>query len=82
MTHLQHEILHALRSLPKGETLTAIQIRRRCPSISPSTSPEVLARMIEATEGVAMIEPPKTAPPKTAPSGRQTFAARWGTPLR
>jgi hypothetical protein len=72
MTHLQHEILHALRSLPKGETLTAIQIRRRCPSISPSLAPETLTRMIETTEGVKLAEPPQASP-----SGRIVFAARW-----
>jgi len=73
MTHLQHEILHALRSLPKGETLTAAQIRRRCPSISPSLAPETLTRMIETTEGVRLVEPPQVSP-----SGRPVFAERWG----
>ena len=73
MTHLQHEILHALRSLPKGETLTAIQIRRRCPSISPGLAPETLVRMIETTDGVTMREAPTMGP-----SGRTIYAARWG----
>jgi hypothetical protein len=72
MTQIQYEILHALRSVPKGETLSAIQIRRRCPSISPSLAPETLARMIETTDGVRL-----SAPPQVSPSGRIVFSARW-----
>ena len=68
MTHLQHEILHALRSEPKGTTLTAIQIRKRT-----SLTPETLTAMIERTEGVRMIDPPTIGV-----SGKPVFAARWG----
>lgn len=77
MTHLQHEILQALRSEPKGATFTAAQIRKRCPSISPGMSPDAMLRLLETTEGVRMTDPPK---PGTAPdaSGKDVFAARWG----
>ena len=73
MTPIQHEILHALRSEPRGTSLTAAQIRRRCPSISPSLSTETLTRILETTEGVKLCEQPQASP-----SGRIVFAARWG----
>jgi hypothetical protein len=72
MTQIQYEILHALKSAPRGSSLTATQIRRRCPSISPSLAAETLARMIETTEGVRL-----SAPPQVSPSGRIVFSARW-----
>jgi hypothetical protein len=72
MSQIQYEILHALKSAPRGSSMTAIQIRRRCPSISPSLAAETLARMIETTEGVRLVEPPQVSP-----SGRIVFSARW-----
>lgn len=72
MTPHQHEILHALRS-ERGKTLTAAQIRARCPSISQTMDRAVLTRLIETTDGVKVVEPARAAP-----SGRVVFAARFG----
>lgn len=72
MTPHQSEILHLLKT-ERGKTFTAVQIRRRCPSISPSLAPETLAKMLETTPGVTM-----TDPPRLGQSGRPVLAARWG----
>ena len=63
----EQEILAAFRALPKGATLTPVQILRACPGWNPSTPAREVRRKLSTIDRLTIVEP-----------ARPGLAERWG----
>jgi len=63
----EREILAAFRAEPKGTTLTAAQILKRCPDWNPQTPLDSVRKTLAKVSRIAIVEP-----------ARPGLAERWG----